>query len=133
MIDPSSPPGPSVEFRRIPLLGAGPGVIKRPLAGHLIVVYVDERQFDPALTSSMDELGTSALNLLQPVEETRPVPALRVRVRRSGELGRELAVAEITPQEIIIGVDKTLMSEDLATFLSDAGTMVTRDFIRRTP
>ncbi|MFC4536905.1 hypothetical protein [Sphaerisporangium dianthi] len=108
-------------------------MINLTLAGHLIVAYVDEMQFDPALKLPMDEISTTALNLLQPVGETRPVPALRVRVRRSGELGHELAVAEFSPGGITIGVDKTLMSEDLATFLSDAGTMISRDYIRRTP
>ncbi|MFG1878819.1 hypothetical protein ACGFIV_28645 [Sphaerisporangium sp. NPDC049003] len=131
MIRPSAPSEPSVEYRRIPLPHGCPGVINRISPGHRIVAYVNETQFDPELKLPMDQISVRALSLLQPVEETRPVPALRVRVRRSGDLGHELAVVEIAPEGITIGVDKTLLSEDLASFLSDAGTRISRDFIRR--
>lgn len=131
MIRPSSPSQPSVEYRRIPLLHGCPGVINRISPGHRIIAYVNELQFGPELKLPMDEISMRALSLLQPVEETRPVPALRVRVRRSGDLGRELAVVEVTPEGITVGVEKTLLSEDLANFLSDAGTWISRDFIRR--
>ncbi|GII80996.1 hypothetical protein Sru01_59780 [Sphaerisporangium rufum] len=131
MTRPSSPSAASVEFRRVSLPGGCPGVISHLVPGHRIIAYVGEAHFDPVLTSRLDQIGRTALELLQPVEETRPKPALRVRVRRSGDLGSELAVAEIDAEDLVIGVDQALMSADLATFLSEAGTRVTRDFVRR--
>ncbi|MCC5581774.1 hypothetical protein IMZ11_39855 [Microtetraspora sp. AC03309] len=80
----------------------------------------------------MDEIGMAVLSLLQPVEETRPVPAFHIRVRRSGDLGHELVAAEITAETITIGVERTLITDDLANCLSDAGTRVTHAFVRRT-
>ncbi|MGW5262101.1 hypothetical protein ACWEQG_14080 [Microbispora sp. NPDC004025] len=128
----SSPSQPSVEFRRAQLLHSCPAVILHALQENRIIAYVDERQFAPELTIPMDDIGTATLKMLQPVEDTRPMPALRVRVRRSGDLGHELAVAEFATDEITVGVEKTLITEELAACLSDAGTAVTRAFVRRT-
>ncbi len=121
-----------MEFRRAQLLYSCPAVIHHALQANRIIAYVDERQFAPELTIPMDEIGTATLELLQPVEDARPMPALRVRVRRSGDLGHELAVAEFATEEITVAVEKTLITEELAAFLSDAGTAVTRTFVRRT-
>ena len=121
-----------MEFRRTKLLHSCPAVIVHALEKNRIIAYVDERQFAPELTVPMDEIGTATLQRLQPVEDARPMPALRVRVRRSGDLGHELAVAEFATEEITVGVEKTLITEELAAYLSDAGTAVTRAFVRRT-
>jgi hypothetical protein len=95
------------------------------------VVYVDAEQFASELTPALTDAGMTVLGLLQPVEETRPTPALHVRIRRSGDMGDKLAVVEITADEAIVNVDETLITEDLADFLSEAWTAVSRDFIRR--
>lgn len=120
-----------MEFRRAQLLRSSPAVIHYVLHDNRIIAYVDESQFAPELVAPMGEIGTQALNLLQPVEDARPMPALRVRIRRSGQLGSELAVAEFATEEITVAVEKTLITEDLAAFLSQAGTAVTRTFVRR--
>ncbi|MGI5493910.1 hypothetical protein [Microtetraspora malaysiensis] len=128
----SSPLQPSIEFRRTLLPSGCPGLISRTFPGPRILAYVDEAQFAPELEKPLAEIGMiKILGLLQPVEETLPDPAVRIRVRRTGDLGHELAVAEIAPKEITVGVEKSLITEDLANFLSEAGTSVTRDFIRR--
>ncbi|WP_440072226.1 hypothetical protein [Streptosporangium sp. OZ121] len=131
MINPSSSSRPSARFHRTPLAFGCPGVI-RLLPGHQIIVHVNEMQFSPELTTPMDTISATVLNLLHPVDETLPTPALRIRFRRSADLADQLAIVEITPHEMTIGIDKTLISEDLAHFLGEAGTQVTRDFIRRT-
>lgn len=120
-----------MEFRRTPLLRGSPGLIRHSLSDNRIIAYVDERQFAPELTIPLDEIAAKTLGMLEPVEGTRPVPAFRVRIRRSGDLGHELVVAEFAAEEITVGVEKTLITDDLADFLSDAGTAVTRNFVRR--
>ncbi|MEU9832239.1 hypothetical protein AB0D67_11955 [Streptosporangium sp. NPDC048047] len=120
-----------MEYRRAPLPDGSPGVIVHTPLRHRIVAYVDEGRFDPELAVPMNEVSTMVLNLLEPVEGTRPTPAVRVRVRRSGDLAGELVVAEIMPDAVTVGVEKSLMSEDLAAFLSEAGTRISRGFVRR--
>ncbi|MEV4293576.1 hypothetical protein [Microbispora rosea] len=121
-----------MEFRRAHLLHSLPVVIHHALRDNRIIAFVDESQFAPELIVPMDEIGTATLKLLQPVEDARPMPALRVRIRRSGDLGRELVVAEYATEEITVAVEKTLITEELAAALGDSGTAVTRAFVRRT-
>ncbi|MEU7881642.1 hypothetical protein [Microbispora bryophytorum] len=120
-----------MEFRRAHLLHSLPVVIHHALSDNRIIAFVDESQFAPELIVPMDEIGTATLKLLQPVEDARPMPALRVRIRRSGDLGRELVVAEYATEEITVAVEKTLITEELAAALGDTGTAVTRAFVRR--
>ncbi|GAB3131152.1 hypothetical protein [Microbispora hainanensis] len=107
-------------------------VIHHALGDNRIIAFVDESQFAPELIAPMDEVGTATLKLLQPVEDARPMPALRVRIRRSGDLGHELVVAEYATEELTVAVEKTLITEELAAVLGYAGTTVTRAFVRRT-
>ncbi|GIH46345.1 hypothetical protein Mro03_15240 [Microbispora rosea subsp. rosea] len=107
-------------------------VIHHALRDNRIIAFVDESQFAPELIVPMDEIGTATLKLLQPVDDARPMPALRVRIRRSGDLGHELVVAEYAAEEITVAVEKTLITEELAAALGDTGTAVTRAFVRRT-
>lgn len=127
----SSPSQPSVEFRRAHLLHSSPVVIHHALGDNRIIAFVDETQFAPELIEPMGEVGAATLRLLQPVEDARPMPALRVRIRRSGDLGHELVVAEYAAEELTVAVEKTLITEELAALLGDAGTTVTRAFVRR--
>ncbi|MFC0861906.1 hypothetical protein ACFHYQ_06320 [Sphaerimonospora cavernae] len=120
-----------MEFRRSRLLYGFPAVIRHSLEGNRVTAYVDEGQFAPELATPLGEVAVATLALLLPAEEIRPTPALRIRIRRSGALGHELAVAEFAPQEITVAVDKTLITDDLAAYLSDAGTAVARGFIRK--
>ncbi|ETK30557.1 MULTISPECIES: hypothetical protein [Microbispora] len=106
-------------------------MISRTFPEHRIIAYVDEAQFAPELTKPLNDVAIDVLGLLQPVDEPRPVPALRVRIRRTGDLAGGLVVAEFGREDVTVGVDKTLITEDLADFLSEAGTATTRDFIRR--
>ncbi|MFC0861908.1 hypothetical protein ACFHYQ_06330 [Sphaerimonospora cavernae] len=120
-----------MEFRRSRLLYGFPAVIRHSLEDNRVTAYVDEGQFAPELATPLGEVAVATLALLLPAEEIRPTPALRIRIRRSGALGHELAVAEFAPQEITVAVDKTLITDDLAAYLSDAGTAVARGFIRK--
>lgn len=106
-------------------------VIHHALGDNRIIAFVDETQFAPELIAPMGEVGAATLRLLQPVEDARPMPALRVRIRRSGDLGHELVVAEYAAEELTVAVEKTLITEELAALLGDAGTTVTRAFVRR--